>query len=193
MSKYVKNLMTQEFATKLAGVSSALLVNVIGLNANSTMELRRNLRRKNIQLMVIKKSLARRATEGTPLASALHDLEGSLAFVWGAEDIVSLSKEIIALHDDTKVFAKFEARGGAMDGEHLSSDRVKDISKWPTREEQLSLLVGQILGPGSALAAALLGPGATLASQIKQKGDEDEASDAEGDAAAAEAGAEATA
>ena len=55
-----------------------------------------------------------------------------------------------------------------MDGEVLSADRVREISKWPSREEQLSLLVGQILGPGANLCSQLVGPGRSLASQVKQ-------------------------
>ena len=58
-----------------------------------------------------------------------------------------------------------------MDGEQLTPERVKEISKWPSRTEQLSMLVGQILGPGSQLAAQLIGPGGALASQVKEAGD----------------------
>ncbi len=36
-----------------------------------------------------------------------------------------------------------------MDGEKLDAEGLKAVSKWPSREEQISLLVGQILGPGS--------------------------------------------
>ena len=61
-----------------------------------------------------------------------------------------------------------------MDGEALSPAQVQEISKWPSREEQLSLLVGQILGPGRSLAGGLLGPGGTLAGQIESKSKEDE-------------------
>src|SRR5262245_4418143 len=110
MSKLVKKLMTEEFAKKLDGLTDALLVNVVGLDAISTTSLRRALREKNIQLLVIKKSLAQRAIEGTPLAPALHNLEGSLAFIWGSSDIVSLAKEVVKLHDDKKGFPQFEAR-----------------------------------------------------------------------------------
>lgn len=175
MSKYVKELMTKEFSRRLEGVSEALVVDVIGMDSNTTMALRRTLREKNIHLMVIKKSLAMRAMEGTPLAASIHDREGSLALLWGASDIVALAKEAVKLHDDSKVFTKFEGRGGVMDGQPLTFERVKQISKWPSREEQLSLLVGQILGPGSQLVAALLGPGATLASQVKEKSEDGEA------------------
>jgi large subunit ribosomal protein L10 len=172
MSKQVKELLTRDFSARLAGVEDALLVNVIGMNANQTVVLRRQLREKNIQLLVVRNALARRATEGTPLASALSDIEGNLAFVWGAEDFVTLAKEISKLNDD-KEFAAFQTRGGVMDGERLSPERVKEISKWPSRQEQLSLLVGQVLSPGAQLVGAIVGPGGALASQIKQKAEED--------------------
>ena len=42
------------------------------------------------------------------------------------------------------------------------------------RQEQLSLLVGQILSPGATLSAQLLSAGGKLASQIKKKSEEAE-------------------
>ena len=57
--------------------------------------------------------------------------------------------------------------------EALTPERVKEISKWPSRAEQLSMLVGQIMGPGAQLAAQLKGPGGSLVSQIKQVGEEE--------------------
>ena len=67
MSKFVKGLITDELASKLDGVDDALLVEVAGLDANQSVSLRKELREKNIGLMVVKKSLARRAREGSPL------------------------------------------------------------------------------------------------------------------------------
>ncbi len=174
MSKYVKGLLADQFANRLDGVEDALLVDVMGMDANSSVALRRHLRGKDINLMVIRNGLARRATDGTPLAAALDGMEGSLAFCWGAEDFVSLAKEIWRLDADEEEFVEFHARGGVMDGEKLSPERVKEISKWPSRTEQLSLLLGQILGPGAEIAGAIVGPGGTLAGQIKQKSEEDD-------------------
>lgn len=169
MSKFVKELMTKELGSKLESIDDVLLVDVVGMDANESVELRKELREKSIGLMVVKKSLARRAKEGSPLANALNDMEGSLAVCWGSEDFVSLAKEITRINDDEEKFQSFETRGGVMDGEQLTPERVKEISKWPSRVEQLSMLVGQILGPGSQLSAQLKGPGSKLASQIKQK------------------------
>lgn len=171
MSKYVKDLISQELRQRLEGVTNALLVDVIGIDANQNMVLRRTLREKGIHLLVVKNSLARRATEGTPLAPALHEAEGTLALAWGGEDIVTLAKEVARIAEDDR-FSPFAARGGVMDGEAMSAEEVEAVSKWPSREEQLSLLVGQILGPGGQLGAQLLNPGGWLASQIEKKGKE---------------------
>jgi ribosomal protein L10 len=178
MSKYVKDIVSKQIAQQLEGVDNALLVNVIGLDSNKSVVLRRQLREKNIHLLVVKNSMAQRATEGTPLAAAFDGIEGTNAIVWGSDDIVSLAKEVAKLDQDRDEFEAFKATGGVMDGEQLTPARVKDISKWPSRAEQLSLLVGQILSPGADLSAALLGPGAALASQIDQKS-KDEESDSE--------------
>lgn len=168
MSKYLKSLITENFRQRLEGVEDAVLVDVVGLGANQTVDLRRELRHKGIELLVIKNSLARRATEGTPLGAAFEGAEGSLALAWGGEDFITLVKEVTRL-DKGKEYEKFAARGGVMDGEHLTADRVKEISKWPNRAEQLSILVGQILSPGGQLSSQLLAPGGALASQIDKK------------------------
>ncbi|MCH2177214.1 MAG: 50S ribosomal protein L10 [Mariniblastus sp.] len=173
MSKYVKDLLSKDISNRLEGVTDCVLANVIGLDANSNGALRKRLREKDISLLVVKNSLARRATEGTALAPAFEGVGGTNAVLWGAEDFVSLVKEVEDLNQDED-FEEFETRGGVMDGEQLSPQRVAEISKWPSRAEQLSMLVGQILGPGSQLAAQLTGPGSALASQVKEKaGSED--------------------
>jgi ribosomal protein L10 len=187
MSKLVKDLVTKDLRGQLDGVRDALLVNVVGLDAIRTTKLRRELRSKNIHLEVVKNSLARRAAEGTPLAPAFEGVSGTLAIVWGAEDIVSLAKEITKF-TELKEFEGFQARGGAMDGAKLSSAEVKAVSKWPSRQEQLSLLLGQILSPGAVLAGQLIGMGGALASQIKQRVEElEKAAPPEAPAAAAPA------
>lgn len=170
MSKFVKELVTDQLKRELEGVQDLLLVNVVGLTANRTTALRKALRDKNIKLMVIKNSLARRATEGTQLAAAFEGSEGTLAMVWGSTDIVALAKEVVRLAGD-KEYEKFSARGGVMGGAKLQAAEVAAVSKWPTREEQVSILLGQILAPGALLASQLTSIGGALASQIEQRGE----------------------
>ncbi|MCI0361831.1 MAG: 50S ribosomal protein L10 [Planctomycetaceae bacterium] len=172
MSKLLKSKIAEDYRKRLAGVSDALLVNVIGLNSGNTYSFRKELRSKNIQLLVVKSSLAQRATEGTALAKAFEGGDGSLAIVWGADDFVSLAKEIVELQKKPE-FEKCQSRGGVMDGEKLSPEKVKEISKWPNRTGQISILLGQMLAPGARLLSQLSSPGGALASQIEKKSKEE--------------------
>jgi large subunit ribosomal protein L10 len=171
MSKAVKELITKDLRKRLDGVDDALLVDVIGLKNEKNVALRQRLRKKNIHLLVVKNSLARRATEGTRLASAFDSAGGTMALIWGGEDIISLAKEVINIAED-KNFEPFSPKGGVMDGQPLAAEQVKAVSKWPSRLEQLSILSGQILSPGAKLSSQLIGMGGKLASQIKKKSEE---------------------
>ncbi len=171
MSKFVKNLIIDDLRRRFDDVSDAVLVKVEGIEANANNRLRADLQSKNINLLVVKNSLAARATEGTALSAAFEGMSGPTAVVWGSEDIVSLAKEIARIAKDEQ-YAPFETRGGVMDGEVLSPEDVARVSKWPSRQEQLSIVAGQILSVGSTLCGQLGSVGGALASQIQQKAEE---------------------
>ena len=166
MSKLVKKLVSRDIGSKLDGVADAIVVNVVGLDANANYNLRKAFRNKGVSVLVVKRTMAARATEGTSLRPAFNDCIGSIAVVWGAEDFVSLAKEVTAVSDAGQ-YKLFEIKGGVMDGDALTAEQVKAISKWPSRQEQLSLLVGQILSPGSNLVGQILGSGSKIAGQLK--------------------------
>ena len=193
MSKFVKNLIVDQIKKELAEVQDCVLVNVIGLDAEESGKLRDRLHEKSIHIRVVKKSLAVRATEGTSLAPAFDGIGGSVAVCWGGNDFVSMVKELVDLDKDQDNFETFATCGGVLDGEALTPAAVAEISKWPTREEALSTLVGQLLGPGATLAAQLIGPGGTLAAQIVEidgEGAEEEAPAEEASADTVEEAAE---
>jgi len=167
MSKLVKRLVSRDISGRLDGVSDAILVNVIGMKANSNCDLRKLFRSKGVSVLVVKRTLAARATEGTSLRPAFNDAKGSMAIAYGCEDFVSLAKEVTAIIDGGQ-YKLFEIKGGVMDNDPLTADQVKAISKWPSRQEQISILVGQVLSPGANLSGQLVGGGRKLASQIKK-------------------------
>ena len=167
MSKYIKGLIVDDVARKLQGVNDALVCNVIGLDSEKTMQLRKELRAKGISLLVVKSSLAKRAAQNTSLSGAFATTEGSMALLWGAEDFISLCKEMVAIYKKPE-YEKMKSVGGVMEGEHLTAEKVEEVSKWPNRVGQLSILLGQILSPGSTLLGQLAGPGGALGSQVQQ-------------------------
>lgn len=171
MSKLIKNMLTDDLKTRLADVGEVIVVSLGKLDAIQTSQLRQTLRKKKINLQMVKNSLARRATLGTPLAPAFEQTQGMLAIAWGGEDVVDLAKELDRL-SGVKDFEGFECRGGALDGSRLDAADVKKVAKWPTRAEQLSLLSGQIVGLAATLAAQIVSAGGTLAGQISSRIDD---------------------
>ncbi len=93
MSKLVKNLLIDDLRSTLARRERLLAGQRHRIELGEDDEAAPELRKKNIHLQVIKNSMARRATEGTPLAPAFEGVEGTLAVVWGGEDVVSLAKD----------------------------------------------------------------------------------------------------
>lgn len=180
MSKHVKELVSNDIKRRLQDVNDALLVNMIGMNSSSTFTLRKELRARKINVLVVKNSMAARAAADTSLAKMFDGVTGSAAICWGSEDIVSLAKAITEILKGDK-FPAFKTRGGVMDGEQISADQIADVAKWPSRTEQLSLLLGQICSVGGRLNGQLLSVGGALASQIseKAKGAEETAAPAE--------------
>jgi large subunit ribosomal protein L10 len=185
MSKYVKNLVADDIKKRLQNVNDALLVNMVGMNSSSTYTLRKELRAKKINILVVKNSMAERAMAGTSLARLLDGVGGSAAICWGSEDIVALAKTISGVIKSEK-FPAFQPRGGVMDGEQISADQIAEVAKWPSRTEQLSLLLGQILSVGSRLNSQLIAIGGALASQIAEKAKGGEEAPAAEEAAAGE-------
>ncbi|MDR1290961.1 MAG: 50S ribosomal protein L10 [Planctomycetaceae bacterium] len=165
MSKYVKQLITNEVKNRLAGVQYLMLVSLTGIDANSNKVIRANLAGKGINLMVIKNSLAGRATEGTPLAAAFKGLTGANAICWGSSDIVALAKDVVGL-SKSKDIKGFEVRGAVLDGESFNAAQAIEVSKWLTREEQIAVIVGQIVSVGAKFSGQVISVGGAIASQI---------------------------
>ena len=170
MSKFVKQLVTDDIAKRLKGVPYLMLVGLTGVNANNNKNLRATLADKGIHLLVVKNSLARRATEGTPLEAAFQNMTGAYAICWGATDIVTLAKELVKLTKD-KALQGFEIRGALLEGEALGAAQAIEVSKWPTREEQIAIVLGQILSVGAKLSGQFIAFGGKLASQIEKIAD----------------------
>ena len=171
MSKVIKNHIINELSRELDGHGEVHVVDVSGLTGNEVNALRVELSAKDISLLTVKNSLARRACDGTSLEALGPVLEGSSTLVWGGEDIVALSREITNWAKEVDTLA---IKGGAVDGKTLDAAGVDKLSKSPGRPELLSIIAGLILSPGGNIAGALLGPGGTVAGQVKSKAEDED-------------------
>jgi ribosomal protein L10 len=170
MSKQVKDLITKELSSRWKDLDGVAVINPRGINATKNNLIRRRLHAKGLRMMVVKNTLARRATEGTSLKGFDKLLDGPSAVIYGdaqpADDRPRRARREEG--DDT-----IELRGVFFDGEVYVGDKgVEQVSKLPTREEAIGQLVAAILGPGRKLAAALKGPAACSAAILKTIGEQ---------------------
>ena len=194
MSKKVKSLLEKDTARRLEGIDGVAVINPRGINAIKNNLIRRRLREKGLRMTVVKNTLARRATAGSKIAGFDKLLDGPSALIYGKASISTIAR---ALLDEKKADETIELRGMFFDGEvYIGDAGVKQVSKLPTREEAIGIVIAAALSPGRKLAGIFKGQAGKIASIIKtieEKAKEKEASAPAPAAAASEAAPTATA
>jgi large subunit ribosomal protein L10 len=165
MSKLVKGMMIRDYQSRLGEIEDAMLISIRGISTNKTNVIRAGLREKNIHITIIRNSLAKKAFEGTNLASLSPLLSGASALAYGAESVVDVARELVDL---LKKYPDIELKGAVLDGQLFTGeDGVKALSKFPTRDEAIGQAVTLVLSPGRKLVAAIKGPGSKLVGIVK--------------------------
>lgn len=180
MSKFVKGLVVAELKKRIGDVKDFLVVDPSKVDAVKVNQLRLKAQKQGIRILTVKNALARVVLAENGVTSLDNVLEGPSALVWGGEDIVALSKELVKWTKDAKTLV---IKGGTIDGAALDAKGVEDLSKSAGKPELLGRILNLIRSPGGNIAGALLGPGGVLAGQIKTVSEKEEG--AEGSEAAA--------
>jgi len=165
MSKQVKEMIIREYKTRLHGFNDATLISIRGVKGTDTTKLRGVLRKKKVKVSVVRNALAKKALAGTGIEPLFPLMEGNSALVYGGNSVVEVARELAKILAD---IPGLELKGAVLDGTLFKGEKgVKELSKYPTKEEALGETVGLILGPARKLAAQIKGPGATIAGVIK--------------------------
>jgi large subunit ribosomal protein L10 len=145
MSKPVKNMIASEYARRFDGVTGAVVVEIRGLDAKATTDVRGKLRSKGIKVTVVKNALARRSFKSGPLASLEKALKGPSALLTGGENAVIVAREIVKVAEAEK---KVVLKGALFDGEYYDGEAgVKKLGSFPTKEEAQAKVVTLVLSP----------------------------------------------
>ena len=181
MSKRVKSFIERDFGNRFKDLDAVAVINPRGINANRNNAIRRKLHAQGLRMTVVKNTLAKRATAQTKLKGFDALLDGPSAVVYGKASIATIARLLL---DEKKADDKLELRGVFFDGEvYTGLEGVTQVSKMPTREEAIALVIGAVLSPGKKLAGALKGPGGKLGAILRTI--EEKAKEKEGAAPAA--------
>jgi large subunit ribosomal protein L10 len=147
-----KAQLVSELAQKLASAKAAFLADYRGLNVEQLNKLRGELRGAGAEYQVVKNTLLRLASKGTGSECLDPYLAGPTAIAIASADPVAPAK---VLAEFAKANAKFELKGGALDGKALSVADIQALAELPSREVLLAKLLGSLNAPASNFVGVL--------------------------------------
>ncbi len=123
--------------------SACVVTHYRGLTVSQMGDLRRRLRQADVKLQVVKKTLARRAAEGTDFKAAEDLFTGPIAIAYGA-DPVGMAK---AISEFAKANEALQISGGVLDGKRIEASEIGALASLPSREVLLAKMLGSMQSP----------------------------------------------
>ena len=139
---------------KFAGAKAAVLSDYCGLNVQEISDLRGMLRKADVELHVVKNTLARRAVESTHLKPLAEYVKGPTAIALTIDDAVGMAK---VLADYARKEPKLDIRAGIVEGRVLTAEQIVQVAELPSREVLLAQMLGAMQNPLSGLVGVLHG------------------------------------
>jgi large subunit ribosomal protein L10 len=150
---------------------SVVLNDFTGLDVEKISELRKLCRENNVEYRVVKNTLAKLGIKDTDAAELDPYFEGPTAMA------ISRSSE----NEPAKVLADFAKehehptfKAGFVDGNVIDATAVLALSKLPSKDELISMLLAGIKSPAGGVVAVLQGPLRNLVSVLNQIKDQKE-------------------
>ena len=127
---------------------SLVIADARGVNVGDLNALRKQAREANVDLRVVKNSLAKRAFEDTEFACVEQALVGPSLFGFSLEDPGAAAR---LFKDFAKANDKFEVKALAINGQMLAREQLDVLAKLPTLEEALGQLASVMIAPVTKL------------------------------------------
>lgn len=142
-----------EVAEKIKKAKSIVLFDYRGLTVEEATNLRNEMRKANVEYLVLKNGIVERAAQAAGIDSAINDLlKGPSAFAFGYDDVVAPAK---ILKDFIKKIKKCEIKGGIVEQKVENANVINAIADMPSREVLIARLLGSMMSPISGLAIVL--------------------------------------
>lgn len=160
------NALTEQFQKATA----AMLVGFNKLTVAKDQELRNQLREAGVRYEVVKNTLARKASVGTPFEQAAEHFKGVTALAMSEGDPVGLSKAISKFTKANPDIFSFKV--GVVEGRVVQLKDVEAIASLPSKEELISKVMFLINCQAQRLVTVLSAVPRNLAIVVKQIGDQ---------------------
>lgn len=154
-----KKTVVAEVAAVAQTAHSAVAAEYRGLTVGQMTDLRSKARAGGVFLKVAKNTLVRRAVEGTDFECMADDLTGPLLFAFSMEEPGAAARLIKDFaKDNDRLIARLVAVGAQL---HDASE-LERLSKLPTRDQAIAMLMGVMKAPIAKFVRTLAEPHAKL-------------------------------
>lgn len=123
-----------------------------GMTVAELSDLRRSLRNGNFHYRVVKNTLAKIASQGTPVSAAQDSFKGPVGIAISYDDPVMTVKKILGYSKNNE---KLKVSSGIIEGRFCTPDELRAVAELPPRNVLLSMLAGTLLAPLSKLAGTI--------------------------------------
>lgn len=149
-----KEQQVQTLTDQLKEAKSVVFANFQGLSVQETEELRAQCREQDIVCLATKKTLMGRALKNIDMDVETKEFKGGIAAFFGTSDEVAPAQVVANF---AKTHEKLSIFGGVLEGAFINSEKVKQLSSLPSKQEMLARLVGTINAPISGFVNVLAG------------------------------------
>ena len=150
MTRNEKTRIIEDLATGFKASNAIAVCDYKGLSVKQLESLRLNARAADVKIQVVKNTLAAIALKNAGIEGLEYRDTNLLA--WG-EDQVALAKILSKFATDTN--GKFAIKNGFFEGEVVDAKHIDVVSKMPSRDELLGMLLSVWMGPARYFVTGL--------------------------------------
>ena len=142
LTKTQKQKILSDLKEKVEKQKAIVFAAITGLKVKDLALLRKQMRSRDCELKVAKKTLISKVFQGKKINFDVKKLEGEVALGFGYKDEVLPFK---TLHDFAKDHENLKILGGIMGTEILEKSKAVEFGQMPTRDELLVRLMVNVL------------------------------------------------
>jgi large subunit ribosomal protein L10 len=147
-----KEQLVQVLHDELEKSQAVFVTDYMGLTVERITKLRREIKGVGGSYKVVKNTLLRRATEGTPAKGIEQFLVGPTAIAIAKTDAVAVAKALVNFAKDNE---KFEIQAGMLGNRTITAADIQELSKMPPREVLLARMLSSMNAPVSNFVGVL--------------------------------------
>ena len=131
---------------------AGVIVNYSGINVADDTKLRKELREAGVNYTVVKNTMLELAIKDTSLEGLSTVLTGTTAIATSEDDYVAAARILGKFAENND---NFQLKGGFLDNEVISIEKLNALSKLPSREVLLATVLSAFQAPIAAFARAV--------------------------------------